>query len=79
MRRTLSINLHARIFAGYLAGEEFTAGTRYRYTLQYNPMAVMPVWVIRQAKSGGAWEWVQPLAPDLQFAPRGSARREAGV
>ena len=32
-------------------------------------------WVIRQAKSGGAWEWVQPLAVDLQFTPRGSARR----
>lgn len=23
----------------------------------------------------GAWEWVQPLAVDLQFTPRGSARR----
>lgn len=33
------------------------------------------IWVIRQAKSGGAWEWVQPLAVNLQFTPRGSARR----
>ena len=66
----LSINLQSRIFTEYHAGKEFTTGTRYRYTLQYNPLALLHTWVIRQAKSGGAWEWVQPLAPDLQFRER---------
>lgn len=54
-------------------------GTRYRYTLQYNPLALLHTWVIRQTKSGGVWEWVQPLAVDLQFTPRGSARRAVKI
>ena len=52
----LSINLQSRIFTEYHAGKEFTTGTRYRYTLQYNPLALLHTWVIRQAKSGGAWQ-----------------------
>lgn len=71
----LSINLQSRIFTEYHAGKEFTTGTRYRYTLQYNPLALLHTWIIRKPKSGGAGEWVQPLAPDLQFTPRGSARK----
>lgn len=68
----LSINLQSRIFTEYHAGKEFTTGTRYRYTLQYNPLALQHTWVIRQPKSGGAWDWVQPLATNLQFTPRNS-------
>lgn len=71
----LSIDLQARIFKEYHTGKEYTNGRKYRYTLQYNPLAFLHTRVIRQAKSGGAWEWVQPLAVDLQFTPRGSARR----
>lgn len=71
----LSIDLQARIFKEYHTGKEFTNGRKYRYTLQYNPLALVHTWVVRQDKSGGAWEWVQPLAIDLQFTPRGSARR----
>ena len=71
----LSIDLQARIFKEYHTGKEFTNGRKYRYTLQYNPLALVHTWVVRQDKSGGAWEWMQPLAIDLQFTPRGSARR----
>lgn len=44
----LSINLQARIFADYHAGKEYTNGTKYRYTLQYNPLALVHTWIIRQ-------------------------------
>lgn len=71
----LSINLQSHIFTEYHAGKEFTAGKKYRYTLQYNPLALFPVWVVRQAKSGGAWDWVQPLSPNMQFTPRNSVRK----
>lgn len=70
----LSINLQARIFKEYHAGKEFTTGRKYHYSLQYNPLALFPVWVIRQDKSGGAWEWVQPLTDNMQFTPRNSVR-----
>lgn len=70
----LSINLQSRIFTEYHAGKEFTAGKRYRYTLQYNPLSLLHTWVVRQAKSGGAWERVQPLSPNMQFTPRNSVR-----
>lgn len=49
----LSINLQSRIFTEYHAGKEFTTGTRYRYTLQYNPLALLHTWIIRKPKSGG--------------------------
>lgn len=70
----LSINLQARIFEDYHAGKDHTNGTKYRYTLQYNPLALLHTWIIRQAKNGGQWEWVQPLAENLQFKPRNSTR-----
>ena len=50
----LSIDLQARIFKEYHTGKEFTNGRKYRYTLQYNPLALVHTWVIRQDKSGGA-------------------------
>lgn len=72
----LSINLQNRIFADYHAGKEYTNGTKYRYTLQYNPLALVHTWVIRQDKSGGAWEWVQLLTDNIQFIPRNSKRKD---
>ena len=72
----LSINFQARIFADYHAGKEYTSGTKYRYTLQYNPLALVHTWVVRQAINGGAWEWVQPLVDNMQFTPRNSKRKE---
>lgn len=53
----LSINLQARIFADYHAGKEYTNGTKYRYTLQYNPLALVHTWIIRQNKSGSEWHF----------------------
>lgn len=70
----LSINMQSRIFNEYHAGKEFTTGRKYRYSLQYNPLALFQTWVIRQAKSGGAWKWVQPLSDNMQFTPRNSVR-----
>lgn len=72
----LSINLQARIFEDFHAGKDHTNGTRYRYTLEYNPLAFLHTWVIRQPKSGGAWEWVQSLSECMQFTPRNSTRQE---
>lgn len=70
----LSIELQARIFTEYHAGKEYTNGRKYRYTLQYNPLALIYTWVVRQDKSGGAWEWVQPLAYNMQFTPHSSVK-----
>lgn len=69
----VSLNLQGRIFEEYHAGKEYTNGTKYRYTLQYNPLALVHTWIVRQAKSG-AWEWVCPLAMNFQFKPRNSVR-----
>lgn len=70
----LSIDLQARIFKEYHAGKEYTNGRKYRYTLQYNPLSLLHTRVVRQAKSGEAWEWVQPLSQNMQFTPRNSVR-----
>ena len=70
----LSINLQARIFTDYHAGKEYTNGTKYRYTLQYNPLALVHTWVIRQNKNGGEWRFLQPLTDNMQFTPRNSKR-----
>lgn len=72
----LSINLQARIFADYHAGKEYTNGTKYHYTLQYNPLALVHTWIIRQNKSGGEWHFLQPLTDNMQFTPRNSKRKE---
>jgi hypothetical protein len=61
----LSLNLQRKIFKEYYAGKEYTNGTKYRYTLQYNPLALVHTWIIRQAKNGGMWEFVQPLSMDI--------------
>lgn len=70
----LSINLQARIFKDYHSGKEYTNGIKYRYSIQYNPLSAMPVWVIRQDKNGGEWQFLQPLADNMQFIPRNSKR-----
>lgn len=70
----LSINFQTRIFSEYHAGKEYTNGRKYRYSIQYNPMALMPVWIIRQDRNGGEWHFLQPLAQNLQFTPRNSKR-----
>lgn len=70
----LSINLQARIFTEYHAGKEYTNGRKYHYTLQYNPLALVHTWVIRQDKNGGEWHFLQPLVQNLQFTPRNSKR-----
>lgn len=66
----LSINLQARIFTDYNAGKEYTNGRKYRYSIQYNPISAMPVWVIRQDKNGGEWCFLQPLVDNMQFTLR---------
>lgn len=71
----LSINLQARIFADYHAGKEYTNGTKYRYTLQYNPLALVHTWIVRQNKSGSEWHFLQPLTDNMQFTPRNSKRK----
>lgn len=70
----LSMNLQARIFADYHKGAGHTNGKKYRYTLQYNPLALLHTWIIRQPLRGGSWEWVQPLTSNLQFTPCNSTR-----
>lgn len=73
----LSINFQARIFSDYHAGKEYTNGTKYRYSIQYNPISLMPVWIIRSDKDGGNWYFLHPLTENLQFTPRNSKRKEA--
>lgn len=70
----LSINLQARIFTDYHSGKDYTHGRKYRYSLQYNPLSLVHTWIIRQPRRGGSWEWVQPLALNMQFTPRNSTR-----
>ena len=73
----LSINLQARIFMDYHAGKEYTGGKKYRYSIQYNPVSVIHTWIIRQDKSGGDWQFLQPLTANMQFTPRTSKHEEA--
>ena len=73
----LSINLQARIFRDYHAGKEYTNGRKYCYSLQYNPLALVHTWIIRQDKNGGEWQFLQPLASNMQFTPRTSKQKEA--
>ena len=73
----LSINLQARIFRAYHAGKEYTNGRKYRYSLQYNPLALVHTWIIRQDKGSGEWYFLQPLAANMQFTPRTSKQKEA--
>ena len=73
----LSINLQARIFTDYHAGKEYTNGRKYRYSIQYNPISVIHTWIIRQDKSGGEWQFLQPLADNMQFTPRTAKYKEA--
>lgn len=70
----LSITLQARIFSDYHKGAAHTNGRKYRYTLQYNPLSLVHTWIVCQSLRGGSWEWVQPLASNLQFTPRNSTR-----
>ncbi len=70
----ISIELQARIFKDFHAGKECTPARKYIYTLQYNPLALYHTWIIRKPKNGGAWDWLQPLAPNMQFTPRNSKR-----
>ena len=72
----LSINLQARIFTDYHAGKEYTNGRKYRYSLQYNPLALVHTWIIRQDKNGVEWQFLQPLADNMQFTPRTSKHKE---
>lgn len=72
----LSINLQARIFRDYHAGKEYTNGIKYRYSIQYNPVSAMHTWIIRQDKSGGEWQFLQPLAGNMQFTPRTANYKE---
>ena len=73
----LSIKFQARIFRDYHAGKEYTDGKKYRYSIQYNPISAMRTWIIRQDKSGGEWQFLQPLAGNMQFTPRTSKHKEA--
>lgn len=70
----MSIDLISRIFSDYHKGKDSTNGRKYRYTLKYNPLSAMPIWVIRQPLTGGNWDFVQPLPPGLQITPINSAR-----
>lgn len=49
----MSINLISRIFSDYHKGKDSTNGRKYRYTIEYNPLSAMPIWVIRQPLTGG--------------------------
>lgn len=70
----MSINFISRIFSDYHKGKNSTNGHKYRYTIEYNPLSAMPVWVIRQPLTGGNWDFVQPLPSNLKITPLYSAR-----
>lgn len=72
----LSIKFQARIFRDYHAGKEYTDGKKYRYSIQYNPLSAMHTWIIRQDKTGGEWQFLQPLTDNMQFTPRTSKHKE---
>ena len=58
----LSIGLQCRILQDHKDGRESTPARKYRYSIQWHPLAAVQTWIIRQDKErGGEWEWVQPL------------------
>ena len=66
----LSIGLQCRILRDHRAGREFTPARKYRYSIQWHPLAAVHTWIIRQDKRGGEWEWVQPLDERIRLDPQ---------
>ena len=57
----LSIKFQIEILKDYRMGKEYTQGKKYRYSIEYNPIALDHVWIVRQDTPNGSWEWLQPL------------------
>lgn len=67
MVKIMSIKLQMKILRDANAGKEYTQARKYRYTIQYHPMAVIHDWIIRQDIRGGSWDWVQPLDTRIRW------------
>lgn len=61
----LSISLQSRIFKDYHEGKDFTKGIKYKYSIQYHPMSLYPVWIIRSPIEKDEWDFLEPLAENL--------------
>lgn len=61
VKQMLSIKFQMKILKDHWMGKEYTQGKKYRYSLQYNPIAYDPIWIIKQEVLNGSWEWEQPL------------------
>lgn len=70
----ISLSFESRIWTEYHKGAQFTKGRKYRYSIQYNPLAFIHTWIVRQPINGGSWEWVKPVRNNLDFKPRNSVR-----
>lgn len=57
----LSIKFQMKILKDHRMGQEYTQGKKYRYSIQYNPIALDHTWIIRQDVPNGSWDWEQPL------------------
>lgn len=69
----MTLSLITRIFRDYHAGKPETVGTKYRYTVEYNPLSALPWWIIRADRYGRtSWEMLQPLPCNMQITPRNS-------
>lgn len=75
----MSIEFIGKIFKEYHDGKDHTTGRKYNYSIQYNPLALMPVWIIRQDRHGGEWDFWEPLPSNMQFTPFWSKRCERMV
>nr|DAF24646.1 MAG TPA: hypothetical protein [Caudoviricetes sp.] len=54
-----------KIFENYKAGKE-TVINRFKYSIQYNPLAAVHTWIIRSPKNSETWEFLQPLAIEIK-------------
>lgn len=60
----LSNKTQKRIFRDYQENR-ITRLNYYNYTIQYNPIADIHTWIVRQPKTGGDWEFYHPLAKSI--------------
>lgn len=37
----------------------------YEYGIEYNPLAETHTWIIRKKRTGGEWEWLQPVDKNI--------------
>lgn len=63
----ISLPLQLKILQDYRDNKKYTQARKYRYSIQYHPMAYTHTWIIRKNILGGEWEFFKPLHDRVEF------------